>query len=62
MRADTGSVAMEYILVTLFAAIVLYVTYTRSFYDPHTMELREIGKAFQAQLQNVMTGIGQPVP
>ena len=69
LRQDRGSIMMEYIIVTLLAAIPVFLVWHGAealgypgVYDMSTGQLKGTGLEIQAFFQQVMAGIALPLP
>ena len=69
LRQDSGSIMMEYIIVTLLAAIPVFLVWHGAealgypgVYDMSTGQLKGTGLEIQAFFQQVMAGIAMPLP
>ena len=69
LRQDRGSIMMEYIIVTLLAAIPVFLVWHGAealgypgVYDMSTGQLKGTGLEIQAFFQQVMAGIAMPLP
>ncbi len=69
LRQDHGSIMMEYIVVTLLAAIPVFLVWHGAealgypgVYDMTTGQLKGTGLEIQAFFQQVMAGIAMPLP
>ena len=69
LRQDCGSIMMEYIIVTLLAAIPVFLVWHGAealgdpgVYDMSTGQLKGTGLEIQAFFQQVMAGIAMPLP
>lgn len=69
LRQDNGSIMMEYVIVTLLAAIPIFLVWHGAevlgypgVYDMSTGQLKGTGLEIQAFFQQVMAGIAMPLP
>ena len=69
IQQDRGSIMMEYVVVTLLAAIPVYLVWhgAEAFgypgvYDMSTGQLKGTGLEIQAFFQQVFAGIAMPLP
>ena len=69
LRQDRGSIMMEYIIVTLLAAIPVFLVWHGAealgypgVYDMSTGQLKGTGLEIKAFFQQVMAGIAMPLP
>ena len=69
LQQDKGSIMMEYIIVTLLAAIPVFLVWHGAealgypgVYDMSTGQLKGTGLEIQAFFQQVMAGIAMPLP
>ena len=68
LRQDNGSIMMEYVIVTLLAAIPIFLVWHGAealgypgVYDMSTGQLKGTGLEIQAFFQQVMAGIAMPL-
>ena len=69
IRQDNGSIMMEYVVVTLLAAIPIFLVWHGAevfgypgVYDMSTGQLKGTGLEIQAFFQQVFAGIASPLP
>jgi hypothetical protein len=69
IKQDKGSIMMEYIIVTLLAAIPVFLVWHGAealgypgVYDMSTGQLKGTGLEIQAFFQQVFAGIAMPLP